>query len=131
MRALTFMLLAGLAVAPAAARAAVTEANFHLETASDLAAVCSAEPDDKLYTAARNFCHGFMVGTYRVLIKEEAAGGVKTICLPDPAPSRDGIVTAYVAFAGARPAAGAAPAEDSVLQFLQLQYPCAATKPAK
>jgi hypothetical protein len=113
---------------PAASRAATTETNFHLATGADLAALCGAQQDEKLYTAAQNFCEGFTLGVYSVLSKEEAAGGVKTFCLPTPAPTRDEAKATYVAFIAATPKAASAVPEDSVLLFLQTQYPCGGKK---
>jgi hypothetical protein len=109
---------------PVASQAATTETNFQLASGADLAALCGAQPDEKLYTSAQNFCEGFAVGVYSVLVKEEAAGGVKTFCLPNPAPTRDQAKTDYVTFIAQTPKAASAVPEDSVLLFLQTKYPC-------
>ncbi len=119
---------AALAALPLGARAATTESQFQIPTAADLAALCGAQPDDRLYTAAQNFCEGFALGVYNVLAKEEAAGGLKTFCLPDPAPTRDQLKSEFVAFIGQSPKAAGGPPEDSILQFLQTQYPCGGKK---
>ena len=72
-----------LALAPADTRAAVTEDQFVARTAGDLAALCSADPSDRLYTAAVNFCHGFGAGTYGVLSEVENANPkVRLFCAP-------------------------------------------------
>jgi hypothetical protein len=113
---------------PIAARAATTEVNFQLASGADLAALCGAQQDEKLYTAAQNFCEGFALGVYSVVAKEEAAGGVKTFCLPSPAPTRDQAKADYVAFIAATPKAASAIPEDSVLLFLQTKYPCGGKK---
>jgi hypothetical protein len=121
-------LLAAMMAAPMAARAAVSESNFAVATGADLAALCSTTQDDKLYTAAQNFCEAFALGAYRVLKKDEDGGGLHTFCVPEPTPSRDQIKDAYVAFIARSATAAAEPAEDSVLRFLQQQYPCGGAK---
>ena len=128
MQALRLTLLAAVLAVPAGARAAVSADNFQLHSATDLAALCSATTDDPLYTAARNFCEGFVEGSYRFILNEEAAGGEKTFCLPTPPPSRDQSVAGYVAFIAQRTATAPESAEDSVLDFLQHQYPCGGAK---
>jgi hypothetical protein len=125
---LRLTLLAALLATPLTARAAVTESNFGAATGSDLAALCGTTPDDKMYTAAQNFCEAFATGVYRVLAKEETVGGLKTFCLPDPGPTRDQLKAAYVTYIGQSPTAASEPAEDSVLRFLQQQYPCGGVK---
>jgi len=125
---LRLSLLAAALATPLAARATVTETNFQVATGADLAALCNATSDDKVYTAAQNFCEAFAIGAYRVLAKDEAGGGVKTFCLPDPGPTRDQLKTAYVSFIAQNAVAASEPAEDSVLRFLQQQYPCGGVK---
>ena len=61
-------------------QAALTEDNFISRTTGDLAALCSAGPTDKLYTAAVNFCYGFGAGAYGVLAAAQQA---------DPVPPRN------------------------------------------
>ncbi len=129
MRTSSLILAVGLASVPVAARASVGEATFQVSTGADLATLCGSGPGDKFYTAAQNFCEGFTVGVYRVLVKEEEAGGLKTICLPEPMPSRNQAVASYVTFVGSNPSVAGEPAEDSVLLFLQHQYPCSAKSP--
>lgn len=49
------------------ARAAVSEDNFQLQSAGDPVTLCSADPADRMMTAAANFCLGFVVGVYWTL----------------------------------------------------------------
>jgi hypothetical protein len=71
-----------------AAAAAVTEDNFLVRTTGDLVALCSADKGDPLMTAAVSFCHGFEIGVYRALAKQEAARrGPKLFCVPNPPPT--------------------------------------------
>jgi len=114
---------------PFGARAAVTEDQFVARTAGDLAALCSADPSDPLYTAAVNFCHGFGAGTYGVLSEiENANPKVRLFCAPQVQPTRNEVVAAFVSWTHAQPARAAMPAVDGVAAFLADTYPC--PKPA-
>jgi hypothetical protein len=62
------------------ASAAVTEENFHVKTAADLVALCSAEGNDEMTTAAVVFCHGYAVGVYQTLLEEQAGMRAKLFC---------------------------------------------------
>ena len=110
----------------AAAGGAATEDNFHLRTTGDLAALCGAEPTDPLMTAAVNFCHGFGVGVFRVLRAQAAArpAAPQLFCVPDPAPSRNEAIAAFVRWARANPGAAGLPPEEGLVRFLAQQYPC-------
>jgi len=119
------LLLAGLA---GPARAAVTEDSFALHRAADLAALCSAAPEEAFGTAAPNFCHGFLTGAFRVLYDIGLAQGHQLFCLPVPSPSRTTLATAFSAWVLADPARMASPAEDALLRFLITQYPCEGPK---
>src|ERR1700753_297739 len=69
---------------------AVTEDNFLAKTTGDIIALCSPADSDSMRTAAVNFCHGFVVGAYRVLAQEgEALGTSKAFCPPATLPSRN------------------------------------------
>jgi len=117
-------LLGALFVAPGLARAAVTEDNFDLKTTADLVALCTADPAEPMGTAALNFCHGFGVGSYRVLMDVQTARKLPSFCMPVPAPTRTDTITAFSAWAKANPARLSSPPEDSVFGFLVAQYPC-------
>jgi hypothetical protein len=76
---------------------AQTQDNFQLSTTSDLVALCSADPASPLMTAAANMCHGFMVGTYRVLAIEEMKERHKSFCvLSQKIPNRNEAVGQFV-----------------------------------
>ena len=111
----------------AARAAAVTQENFALATTADLVALCNAQPSDPLYTAAANFCHGFMVGTYRALAEvAPAEQGKKLFCGPAHIPSRNEAVAAFLAWAAAKPDAAQLSATDGVGEYLMQTYPCRA-----
>ena len=116
--------LIALTVLSGTGHAALTEDNFVSRTTGDLAALCSAEPTDKLYTAAVNFCYGFGAGAYGVLAAaQQADPKLKLFCAP-PGLTRNEAVAAFVSWAGRRPERTALPAVDGVAAFLTEIYPC-------
>lgn len=113
------------AVGVHAARAEVTEDNFHLRTTGDLVALCAPAPNDRMMTAAVNFCHGYATGTYSALAEvDEARRGPKLVCLPTPPPTRNAALAEFVTWARARPERLALPPLDGVVGFMRDQYPC-------
>ena len=115
--------LACLAV-PAAAHAQVTENNFLVRTAGDLATLCSAQSGDQMMTASVNFCQGYAVGVFQVLREVDDANRTPLFCLPDPPPSRNEAITSFVQWVRASPDRTAQPAADGVAEFLSDQYAC-------
>jgi len=122
--------LAAVAVAITAASGAraapVTQDDFLLNTTANLVSLCGADKTDPLYTAAINFCHGFTLGTYTMLRIEDAASRSKhkAICMPNPPPTRDQAIAAFVAWASSRPKTLASPPTDGLGEYLLAQYPC-------
>jgi hypothetical protein len=107
-----------------AGQAALTEDRFVSRTTGDLAALCSATPTDKLYTAAVNFCFGFGAGTYGVFAAAlRADPKLKLFCAP-PEMTRNEAVAAFVSWAGGKPERLALPAVDGIAAFLTETYPC-------
>jgi Ssp1 endopeptidase immunity protein Rap1a len=111
---------------PNLAQAAVTEEHFQVKTAADLVALCSAEQSEQMMTAAANFCHGFAVGVYQTLQAQQAAMPTKLFCVPNPTPSRNEAIAAFVTWARASPAVMSQAAPDAILRYLTQKYPCAA-----
>jgi Rap1a immunity proteins len=107
---------------------AQTQDNFQLNTTSDLVALCSADAASPLMTAAANMCHGFMIGTYRVLATEEMKERHKSFCMTSQAPNRNEAVSQFVAWARANPPQMEKSPSDSVLAFLENKFPCKSTK---
>ncbi|HEX5326850.1 MAG TPA: Rap1a/Tai family immunity protein [Acetobacteraceae bacterium] len=110
------------------AHAAVTEDNFQLRNAGDLVAVCSADPSDRLMTAAVNFCHGFAIGVLRTLQDQQTAMRSKLFCITEPPPTRSETITRFVEWAKSRPDVLQQKPEDAVLAYLRAQFPCAARR---
>src|SRR5262249_37720355 len=105
--------------------AAVTEDNFLVHDAGDLADLCSAGPSDALYTAATNFCHGFALGAFRILQDEVSAEAPpQMFCLTNPSPSRNEAIAGFVRGVRADPARARQPGDDAIATFLSQRYPC-------
>lgn len=115
---------AALLAMPHMAAAAVVEDNFQLRNTADMVALCTADPAEPMGTAALNFCHGFGLGSYRVLAAMQAGSKRTAFCLPIPNPTRNDAIAAFSAWAKASPARLSSPVEDSIMAFLMAQYPC-------
>jgi len=114
-------------VAASGAKAApVTEDNFVLKTTSDLVALCGADKADPLYTAAVNYCHGFAVGTYRMLEVEEAASRnkKKTECFQKFAMTRTQAIADFLTWAAANPKVADTPPTEGLGQYILQAFAC-------
>jgi Rap1a immunity proteins len=115
----------GIAACVGTARAAVTEDDFLLRNTGDLVDVCTATQADPMYTAAVNFCQGFGVGVFRVLQEEDMARRSRHLfCLPNPPPTRNEGLAAFVQWAKADASRMSQPAADGIAAFLADQYKC-------
>ena len=114
---------------PLSAHCAPTEQTFAVPTTAALADLCAdASPSDPLMTAAQNFCHGYLLGAYHVLLQVNAARGKPAFCMPQPSPPRSQAVADFVQWAKANPSEADRPPADGVFQFLTQRFPCAAKK---
>jgi len=128
---MTASLLAGcllLGGAAGVAHAALTEDEFQLRNTGDFVALCTAASDDRLMTAAANFCQGFAVGVYRTLQDEQAAMRTRLFCPPQQTPSRTEAIAHFAQWVQARPSLMQGRAEDSILAYLQDRFPCATNR---
>jgi hypothetical protein len=106
---------------------AATEANFTVGSTGDLAALCSAAPDNGIGTAALNFCEGYLQGAVTVeMLNMSAFRGPKLFCLPNPPPARSEAMSEFVSWAQAAPDRMTQSPTDGVFGFLRDRYPCAA-----
>ena len=113
------------ALSAGSAQAAVTEDSFLVRNTGDLVDLCSAAQSDPLYTPARNFCHGFAVGVFRVLQEADMPHRSRHLfCIRDPAPTRNEVIASFLQWASANPNQTAQPATDGMAVFLSQQYPC-------
>ena len=117
-----------LAASPAA-RSQTTEQTFLVPTAGSLAQLCAdTSPSDPIMTAAQNFCHGYMVGAYQVLVQVNAARKRPAFCTPTPQPTRNQAIAAFVQWVNASPSNAGLPPADAVFAFLMQRWPCPAGK---
>ena len=127
-RDLIYFAAAGIAavVASGARAAPVTQDDFQARATTNLVALCSADQTDPLYTAARNFCEGFVVGTYRLAAIEEAASTSrrKMFCLPASGPTRDQAIADFVQWTTGRSKTLASSPTDGIVEYLSTKYPC-------
>jgi hypothetical protein len=114
------------AMLPATGNAAVTEDTFQLRTTGDLVELCSTAPSDPMGTAALNFCHGFTLGVYRVLIEETAAQRTgKLFCAPDTSTTtRNQAIADFVQWAKGTPNVLSQPPADGLTGYLISKFPC-------
>ena len=122
---LVLLVLAGAFVAGITPVSAATIENFRMKTAADLVDLCSADPASEHYIAAIHFCQGFGLGAYQYYLAQTADDpSSQYVCLPNPPPSRNEAMTAFVAWGKAHPQyMGEAPV-DAVFRYLGETYPC-------
>ncbi|MDQ3775635.1 MAG: hypothetical protein M3461_15425 [Pseudomonadota bacterium] len=81
-----------------------THDSFLVRNALDIVTLCSVPKEDALHTAAANFCHGYVVGAYHYYRAMTSVPDRKPLfCLPNPQPSRDEAIRAFVAWAQTHP----------------------------
>jgi len=97
MKRILISLSCGLAIGLAATTATASNAkDFLVDSTQDLADLCAVSTDDPDYRAALHFCHGFMVGAYHYHAVTEGVQNPNYFCAPEPAPTRNEIVDAFV-----------------------------------
>lgn len=117
------------AVLVAAALMAATPAiaaerpNYQIRHSADLVAVCATDPGAPDYPMAISFCHGILVGAYQFYDASRPAEG-RSICSPNPTPSRAKVMSDFVAWANARPQYAQSHAVDTLFRYLAETYPC-------
>ncbi|MGH8470317.1 MAG: Rap1a/Tai family immunity protein [Gammaproteobacteria bacterium] len=78
-----------------------TADSFLVRNALDIVTLCSVPKEDALHTAAANFCHGYVVGAYhysRAMTAGPDPDRKPLVCLPNPQPTRDEAIRAFVAW---------------------------------
>lgn len=126
-RSTAFAAVAAGVLAMGSARAAtLTPDDFTVPTTAALVTLCTAPETDPLYTPARNFCHGFTVGTYRAVLAEQSASRAKhkLFCMADKAVTRDQAIAAFAQWASGRPKTLESSPTDGIIEYLATQYPC-------
>ena len=110
---------------PSQAVFAADDGDFQAKTASQLARLCGADPEENNYVAAIHFCEGFMVGAYRYYRASlDGPSAHPAICLPQASPSRDGAAAQFVAWLGEHPEYRDANAVEAQFKWLSDTWPC-------
>lgn len=120
------VLVAGMAMlaVPAAAQPAATA--YGGGRTGELAALCSATPQNAAGAASVAYCQGFFVAAGQYHQELSAAGGVQQpiFCLPTPSPTFDDARMAFVSWAQNNPQYKDDRSIDSLLRFAATTYPC-------
>ncbi|MBK8175144.1 MAG: hypothetical protein IPK66_07730 [Rhodospirillales bacterium] len=104
---------------------ATTIENFQVKTVSDLVDLCDASPTSEHYVAAVNFCQGFAIGAYQYYLAAAAADpDSQFICIPDPPPTRNTAIAAFVAWVKSHSEYMSHPPVDVLFRYLGEAYPC-------
>ncbi|MCK8603422.1 Rap1a/Tai family immunity protein [Desulfoferrobacter suflitae] len=124
-RNLICMMFVVVLLIPALAPAATEQQDFIVDSTDDIVDLCTTAPDDPLYTAAIHFCQGYLVGAY-AYHNALASGpeGVRLVCCPDPAPSRNEAIGMYVEWAKAHPEHMKEAPVETLFMFLTEHWPC-------
>jgi hypothetical protein len=125
-RVLTIGAAMACGLALSTADAAVTQDNFPPKSTADLVALCTAQQQDPLATAAVNFCQGFAEGAVEIALSYSAAGpqSRRPFCLPAPPPSLDRAAGDFAAWANSDPGRLQKPAIVGLITYLIDRYPC-------
>ena len=126
MRKLAFVTaVVTLSIVFSAARAAVTEENFQIDTTKDLIALCSVDVSDPNAIAAIHMCHGYVMGLVHlhILIGRALEGSV--FCLEDAQrPTRDEAIALLVAWSRQYPEHDSKEVANGVVRWAAETYPC-------
>jgi hypothetical protein len=115
------LVAAGLALA-ASAQAAAPE-HYRLQSAADLARICSTSSSESDQATALAFCHGVLAGAYGYFLSSTPAAD-RFVCSPDPAPTRTKVADGFVAWLKARPQYNNDGPIDALFRYAAEAYPC-------
>jgi hypothetical protein len=75
---------------------------------------------------SRSFCVGYVTAIYDTyLATRNPKTSQSNICIKQPAPTRDEVITGYTQWVQANPPAASGPASGTFLRFLTVRFPCA------
>ena len=119
------LLLFGAVLAVPGVAGAVTDGDFEVKTTRNLLNLCTVSTDDPRYKEALHFCHGFLVGAYQYYLATLAGPNVKPlVCPPDPPPTRNAAIAAFIGWAQAHPQYMSEAPVETEFRFLTETYPC-------
>ena len=100
------------------------QADFELKTASDLAEVCNAPPDDPLVEKAVYFCLGFVTGLAHYHTAISMAEDIDPITCPSQDPSRVELALTFLRWYEQNPQFKDIAPEDAVMRAAAEKWPC-------
>jgi len=104
---------------------AVTPDQFVVRDTRDIIELCTTAKADPLYTAAINFCQGYLVGSYHYQEALYGGPGFKpVVCFPEPKPTRNEVIAQYIDWAKAHPEYGHDRPVVTLAKFLAETWPC-------
>jgi hypothetical protein len=120
------MCLSLIAVLITSAMAAdIKKSDFEVKTTQSLINLCTASPEDPLFTQAANFCHGYLVGAFHYYAASVAGeSAAQFVCLPDKRPSRDNMIAMFVKWAQDHPQYMNELPVETEFRFLSEKWPC-------
>ena len=75
---------------------------------------------------SRSFCVGYVTAIYDTyLATRNPKTSASNICIKQPAPTRDEVITGYTKWVQDNPPAASGPASGTFLRFLTVRFPCA------
>jgi hypothetical protein len=119
------LLLASLLLAGMTPASAATIENFQVRTAADLVDLCDTDPASEHYIAAIHFCQGFSIGAYQYYMAQATEDpSSRFVCIPNPPPTRNEAMAAFVNWARAHPEYMNDAPVDTLFRYLGQTYPC-------
>jgi hypothetical protein len=98
-----------------------TPASAEVVTTSALVSMCK----NKANNAEQNFCHGFGQGVYDMyLASRHPTKNPPFVCFPNPGPTRNTVIDAFVGWAENNPKYATVSAADTIMRYLAGTYPC-------
>ncbi len=123
------MLAAGLALlcAPAMAQPAAPPHVTHVQTVTELAAVCDPQVTGMPRLESIAYCQGFLTsaGQYHALLHPQGGTRRPLFCVPNPGPTIAESGVAFARWAQSNPSYANEPALDGMLRWAQASFPCA------
>jgi hypothetical protein len=114
------LMASGLSLLAAGASFA-TPANSEVVSTGALVSMCK----NKASVAEQNFCHGFSQGVYDMyLVSRHPKRAPGFVCFPNPGPTRNVVIDAFVGWADNNPQYAKASAADTIMRYLAGTYPC-------
>lgn len=104
---------------------AVSEEDFKVENTRALLNLCTASPDDPMYSSAIHFCHGYLVGAFQYHVAANwGPEGYSMVCFPHPVPTRNQAINAFIEWAKDHPEHMNEMPVETEFRFLAEKWPC-------